>query len=302
MGVYDQAARWSANTDPGPVVSRLQREQGTRLRFAELGESRTTPRPGGLDRMADRVFVLADEGNLAQPWLMVGEFQAQHDEDKLDSTLVEVAQFRARSRHGPERKGKYKVLAGLVYLVGECPINVLDMTLTGGAGTRHAALVWNLANDSASAALDELEAEAVTWGILFWLPLMKGAGERDLVRRWLGLTRLAPASELDVLRTVALCFAELAGCRPIWQDELEGWDVTESPLVNSWIQQAVDRTRVEERRETLLDFLRFRFPAELTPEVIETINQQPRASLLHDWNKAALAAKSFMDFLDVLRQ
>jgi hypothetical protein len=222
MGVYDQAARWAANTDASPVVARLQRQHRARLRFVELGESRTTPRPGGLDRTADRTLVLAEEAAPAQPWLLVGEFQVEHDEDKLDTTLVEVAQFRARARHGPDRKGKYKVLAGLVYLVGACPENVLDMTLTSGAGTRHAALVWNVADDPASAALDELEAGQTTWGILFWVPLMKGAGDRELVRRWLRLARLAPASEQGGLRTVALFFAELAGCRPIWEEEVDG--------------------------------------------------------------------------------
>jgi hypothetical protein len=302
MGIYDQAARWAANTAPSVVAARLQRQQQTRLRFLELGESRTTPSPGGLDRTADRVFVLMDEDAPQQPWLLVAEFQARHDESKLDTTLVEVAQLRARARHGPDGKGKYKVLAGLVYLVGACPERVLDMTLTSGAGTRHAALVWDVAADAASTALDELEAGATTWGILFWVPLMHGAGERDLVRRWLSLTRLVPDGEQGVLRAVALCFAELAGRRPVWQEELEDWAVTESPLVNSWIQQAVDRKGLEQGREWLLDCLQQRFPAELTADVIETINQQPSASLLRSWHKAAVAANSYAEFLAVLRQ
>jgi hypothetical protein len=298
MGIYDQSARWAANTDPHPVVSRLQRQQGTRLGFVELHESRTTPRPGGLDRTADRAFVLADENSPEQPWLLVAEFQLLHDEDKLDTTLVEVAQFRARERHGPDRKGKYKVLAGLVYLVGECPGSVLNMTLTGGAGTRHTALVWNVAADSAAAALDELEGGAITWGILFWIALMKGAAERELVRRWLRLTQLAPAGELGGLRAVALFFAELAGCRALWEEELEGWTVTESPLLNSWIEKG----QVQQGREWLLDCLRARFPAELTPEVIETINQQPSLALLRSWHNAAVVADSYATFVAVLRR
>jgi hypothetical protein len=131
---------------------------------------------------------------------------------------------------------------------------------------------------------------------------MKGAGEREIVRRWLQLTRLAPASELGSLRTVALLFAELAGCRPVWQEELEGWTVTESPLLNSWLQQAADRKALEQGREWLLDCLRTRFPADLTPEVIATINQQPSVALLHDWYKAALTASTSAEFLAALRQ
>jgi hypothetical protein len=283
-------------------VSRLQRGQGTRFRFAGLHESRTTPRPGGLDRTADRVFVLADDDSPAQPWLLVCEFQAQHDEDKLDSTLVEVAQFRARERHDKGGSGKYKAIAGLVYLAGECPNSVLDMTLTGGAGTRHAALVWNVAADSASAALDELEAGTTTWGILFWIALMKGAGDKELVRRWLRLTRLAPASELGDLRGVVLIFAELAGCRPVWQDELEDWNVTESSLVNSWRQQAAEKKGLEQGRAWLLDLIQGKFPDKLTPDVIQTINAQPSLPLLETWFKAAVQAATYEDFVAVLRQ
>jgi hypothetical protein len=176
------------------------------------------------------------------------------------------------------------------------------MTLTAGAGTRHAALVWNVSNDSAVAALDELEAGQISWGILFWIPLMKGAGERELVRRWRGLTGRVPASELGNLRVAVLWFAELAGHRRVWGEELEDWTVTESPLLNSWIQQAEDRTRLEQGREWLVAFLQARFPADLAPDVIEAINQQPSASLLSSWYKSALAAQSYADFLAVLRQ
>jgi hypothetical protein len=279
-------------------VDRLQREQGSRLRFVELGESRTTPHPGGLDRTADRVFLLADDDKPKQPWLLVAEMQAQHNEDKLDDTLVEVAQLRARAVPGPDRKGKYRVLAGMVCLVGECPERTLDMTLTPTVGTRHAVLVWNVARDNASAALDELEAGTTTWGILFWVALMKGAGDRDLVRRWLGQVRMVPAGERSVLRTVALCFAELAGCRRVWEEELENWTMTESPLVNSWIESS----QVQKGREYLLEYLRVRFPAELTNDVVETINAQPSLPLLDTWFRSAVRAKTYLDFLDVLRQ
>ncbi len=78
--------------------------------------------------------------------------------------------------------------------------------------------------------------------------------------------------------------------------------MTESPLLNSWIQQAVDRSQLEDRRQTLLDCLRVRFPADLTPEVIDTINQQPSASLMRSWITSALGAQSYADFLTVMRQ
>ena len=43
--------------------------------------------------------------------------------------------------HGDDRRGKYNILVALVYLRGECPESVLDMTLPDGRGTRHAPLI-----------------------------------------------------------------------------------------------------------------------------------------------------------------
>jgi hypothetical protein len=88
----------------------------------------------------------------------------------------------------------------------------------------------------------------------------------------------------------------------MWQDELEDWTVTESPLLNSWLQQAADRKALEQGREWLVDCLQTRFPADVTPEVIATINQQPSVSLLRAWYKAALVSGSYAEFLAVLRQ
>jgi hypothetical protein len=81
-----------------------------------------------------------------------------------------------------------------------------------------------------------------------------------------------------------------------------GETMTESPLVNKWMQQAIDRTRLEDWRDSLLDCLKTRFPNDLTPDVIETINQQPSAVLLRSWNKFALAANCYAEFLAELRR
>jgi hypothetical protein len=95
--------------------------------------------------------------------------------------------------------------------------------------------------------------------------------------------------------------AALAGRRRFWQDELEDWTVTESPLLNEWIEQAVEKTRLEQGREWVLAYLKVRFPTELTPEVIDTINQQPGAALLRSWYQGALEARFYDEFLAVVR-
>jgi hypothetical protein len=134
MGVFDQAARYASQADPHAVVRRLLRDAGVSLRFGTWEDSRPTPRPGDQDRTADRVAVLMDDANPDQHWLLVLEFQSQHDPDKLDVTLVEAAQLRQAARHGEDRRGKYRVIVGLTYLHELCPDEVLDMTLPNGRG------------------------------------------------------------------------------------------------------------------------------------------------------------------------
>jgi hypothetical protein len=77
--------------------------------------------------------------------------------------------------------------------------------------------------------------------------------------------------------------------------------MTESPLVNSWMQQAADKAAPEQGHEWLIDCLQIRFAADVTPEVIATINQQPSVALLRSWHKAALVANSYAQFVAVLR-
>ena len=62
---------------------------------------------------------------------------------------------------------KYKVLAALVYLRGRCPDSELDMTVGGQRGTLHRPIVWNVEEDDAAQALDDLAAGRATWGVLF---------------------------------------------------------------------------------------------------------------------------------------
>ena len=118
MGVFDQAARFAAQADAEVVPRRLLADSGLALSFREWLDTRTLPLPGGAHRTADLVAAMSGVGAADKPWLIVLEFQAQVDADKLDVTLEEVAILRSRVRHGEDRKGKYKVAAGMVYLQG----------------------------------------------------------------------------------------------------------------------------------------------------------------------------------------
>lgn len=303
MGVYDQSARHAAQADLTPVLRRLLRGGKASLQYSHWVDSRTTPLPGERDLTADRVAVLTDAANPAQPWLLLMEFQAQHDLDKLDVTLAEVGRLRCEVRHGDDRKGKYQVVAAFVYLVGQCPAWVLDMTVDGQRGTRHETLCWNVAEESAEAALEALAAGEESWGLLYWIPLMQGGSEPSVIARWRDLVSALPeARQRANLARIALVFAELAGCYLAWEKGLEDWDMTESPVVNRWIEKAEQDTELRTTRRNLLRMLNRRFPGAVTEDVNTCINQQDSMSMLNDWLDAGATATTWEQFVAVLRR
>jgi hypothetical protein len=301
MGDFDRAARAAAEVEPEAVVRRLP--IGLPLRFREWTDSRMPARPGERDLTADRVAVLADEAAPDQPWLLGLEFQAEHDPDKLDITLAEAGRLRRDLRHGEDRRGKYRVLVGMIYLRGSCPEPVLDMTVPGNLGTYHAPLIWNVAADVAREALETFTAGQTTWGILFWVPLMQGSGDAAIVVRWKELAAALPERrDRGSLARVALVFAELAGCLPAWKQGLEGWDMTESQVVKEWMEEARREERLRTRRADLIRVLRARFANSVGQEVLDLITAQDSDEILQEWLDAASSSGTWDDFLAVLRR
>lgn len=304
MGAFDQAARYAAQADATVVPARLLAGSGLALAFREWLDTRTIPLPGGPDRTADLVAALDDSAAPDSPWLIVLEFQAQVDADKLDVTLEEVAILRSRARHGDERKGKYRVAAGLVYLRDRCPVDTLDMRLPDGSGTRHAPRVWNVADDDAASAIEAVTAGAVSWGTLFWVPLMAGADDDATVQRWKDVVtaRVGDRSTRGNIAVVALVFAELAGRAIIWNRALEDFDMTESQVVNDWISKGEAKGELRKEQQLLLRLLNKRFPGAVPPEVAKLISEQESLDLLNHWFDAAASAVTYDEFFAVLKR
>jgi hypothetical protein len=304
MGVFDQAACFATQVEPEALVQRLLASRSVPWRFREWLDTRSLPLPGGADRTADLVMALDDPAAPDRPWLLVLEFQAQVDPDKLDVTLEEVALLRSRARHGEDRQGRYRVLSSLVYLQGRCPQRLLEMTLPDGSGTRHVALVWNVAEDNAAERLEAVAKGTASWGMLFWVPLMAAGAEETVLARWKELaTALVPDRHVrGNMAVIALVFAELAGRRIEWKRELEGFEMTESQVVNEWIAEAEVKAILRTRRQDLLELLEVRFPGQAPTEVVQLIQQQDSQDLLNDWFKAALRALTWEQFLAVLKR
>lgn len=302
MGAFDQAARFAAQADPNAVVRRVTEPVGVPMPFREWLDTRTIPLPGGPDRTADLVAAVDDP--TGQPALLVFEFQSRHDPDKLDVTLEEAGILRGHARHGDDRKGKYKVLTALVYLTSRCPDEVLDMTLPGGFGTRHAPLIWNVSEDAAATTVEAVAGGGLSWGMLFWVPLMTGGKDAGVIGRWKEVVAqvVADRRTRGNLAGIALVFAELMGRRAEWSRGLEGFEMTESQVVNDWINQGEAKGKLVNQRQNLLRLLTKRFPGAVPDDVTRLVNEQESLDILGHWFDAAAEAYTFQQFMDVVKQ
>jgi hypothetical protein len=298
MSDFDHAAAFATQAEPDVVVGRLLAGREA-LRFRDWYSTRAIPMPGGPKRTPDLVAILGPPGAPDRPSLMIFEFQSEHDEQKLDTTFLEVAVFRNYARHGEGNRGKFRVLCGLVYLKGECPETVLDMTLSSGHGTRHEPLLWEVGKSDAAAALDAVAEGREGWGLLFWVPLMTGADQPGIIARWRELVQQKVSSGWmrENVAGVALAFAELAGRFLAWDHALEGWQMGESQVVNRWRAQG----EVRAWRQAVLDLLRSKYTTSVTDEVVQMVEQQSDLDLLRRWFTTALGKGTFAEFVGALK-
>jgi hypothetical protein len=303
MGVYDQASRFAEHEAPAVLQRRVQ--LATTLAFQVRGweSPRTLIQPHAVgrdeDRTADQVAILFTPAT-QQWWLLLLEYQAQPDPAKLDVVLLEAARLRLHARRPT---GPYQVLTSLVYLIGRCPEPVRDMTTPGGYGIVHRPLVWNVADDDAAATLAVVRAEPDFWGLLYWVPLMQGAEQPEMVADWRAVLESLPLTptQRGNLQGIALVFAELAGCFLVWERGLQELDMTESAIVNRWMSQGESRGQLKNQRQNLLAVLRSKFGAQLTPDLERLVQQQDDYALLQTWFYSALDAGTYDQFFATLK-
>lgn len=299
MGVYDQAARYAAQAEPEALVARLRREIGLDLAFRRWLPTRSLPLPGGPDRDADLVAIADDPAAPNRPWLLIFEFQAQPDVAMTKVVHLEALVFLCHTRDTDRTGGEFLPLPVFVYLTANHPLSGLAVRTPTGCGFVGNPAVWNIPGDSARETLSRVEAGEFPWGAMFWIPLMAGGDEENVVADWLRLRdKMVPERRRADVVSVALTFAELTGQRRSWERVMEGVTMTESALWNEIIQTGAMR----ELRKSLLRAIRFRFPAILTPDVERAIADQPNLDLLREWDEAIFTVNTAEEFLAVLRR
>jgi hypothetical protein len=114
----------------------------------------------------------------------------------------------------------------------------------------------NLADLKATALLRQVASGRASRCVLPWMAVMTGGGDSANIRRWLRLASQEPSRQRRAdFAVVALTLAEAAGHKGVWQQALEGWDVTESTVANEFIALG----KMTMCRANLRDLLQDRF-------------------------------------------
>lgn len=291
LGQFDQATRYAAKLDPPGFLRWLLSDLAPALAFRGWLDTRTLPFPGEPDRTCDTVAELA-QGTTSDPWwALVIEFQAEPDPDMLDRLLEYLARVRRELRHGVERRGKYAVVGALLNLTGPVQSDTLEMTLPGrlGVGLRLQVARRTMRAEDATGTLQGIAAGTVARCLLPWIPLMRSGAESSMIEEWKRLADAEPQSRWRVdYGALALVFADLANCRQVWRQALEGWNMRESQQVLEW--------QAETRRADLLRLLQLRFKMPVPGDLAAAVEVLNDMEELSRWFDAAATAASLDDF------
>lgn len=258
---YDQASRFAARLDAEAFLAWLLGLPTGAFEFRGWLDTRGVPFPGHPDRTSDTVahVTRADEGGA--PWLVAIEFQTKPDPEMFGRLLGYLSGLWLERKPDTERGSRFHLGAAVVNLTGN---GLASREMSWPAAGLHSQLTVaerNLATERAADLLAGVESGRWSRALLPWVPLMAGGDEPDLVDRWKALAEAEPDSRRKgELGGLALVFAEKIKGRDVWQRKLEGWNVEESTLVNSWIARGTEIGKeigkeigsVEEARRTVL--------------------------------------------------
>ncbi len=251
--VFDKAARYAAKLDPVGFVGWALGRPSAAFHFREWLDARLIPFPGGDDRTGDTVAGLDNRDAGGVPWAVAVEFQLEPDPLMFGRMMVYLGGIWLGKKPDPERGSRYCVTGVVVYLTGRGNASRQFEWAEAGVKTELLLREWGMQSESATDTLGGIETGAVSPTLLPWIPLMTGADEAGIVERWKRLAGAVPDSRLrSDYAALARIFADAAGRKDLWTEQLKGWNVRQSSVVNEWIEEG----RVEGLRVGRVEGLR----------------------------------------------
>ncbi|MDY3559642.1 hypothetical protein R5W23_000652 [Gemmata sp. JC673] len=254
---YDQASRFAARLDAAAFVAWLLNLPAAEFGFRGWLDTRGVPFPGAPDRTSDTVAHLTRADEAGVPWLVAIEFQTKPDPEMFGRLLGYLSELWMERKPDAERGSRFHLGAAVVNLTGNGLASRAMNWPAAGLLTQLAVAERNLASESAADLLAGIESGRWSRVLLPWAPLMTGGDQPDLIDYWKALAEAEPNTRRkSEIGGLALVFAEKASGRDTWQRKLEGWNVEESALVNSWIARGKEIGKeigsVEAARRTVL--------------------------------------------------
>lgn len=282
MADFDKAARFAVKLDAVGFLSWLLPGLDPDLRFTRWLETQTIPFPGQPDRRCDTVAELSHASGSAPSWMLILELQTEPDADIVERLLEYLARARRELRYGPHGRDKYLAALAVINLTGPPPHSNLDMVLPGSTGVSFHCQARGLtfAQVEAEQTLADIRSGQTARCLLPWIPLMQGGDRIETITLW---KEMADGEPQNLLRqtygALALTFADLAGCLPLWKQELKEWNMRKSVVAEEWREEG----RSETMRDVVLRRLHKRFPDIAVPEIATSVPTPANVDELMRW-------------------
>lgn len=233
------------------------------LRFVRWIDTRLTL-PGQPERVCDTIAHVQrlDEGGF--PYAIPVEFQVTPDALMFGRAMVYEGMIWLSEKPAEETGDRFGLRSVIINLtgVGKCGRRMPWHTEAEAPATEtkqpeaETALVpieWNLETLDAGVVLDQIASGKAPRALLAWVSLMKNGNDPATMQRWLQVAD----QETDAARkadfALVVVFAQLTKGDRAWKKALEGFNVTESVVLNEWMAEAAAKARIEDIVKILED-------------------------------------------------
>jgi len=236
--VFDKASRFAAKLNPPGFLSWLLGMPLDAFTFRGWLDTRGVPFPGDADQISDTVARLDDPAEHGVPWAVAVEFQIEPDPLMFGRMLGYLAGLWMTLKPDEERGSRFNLGGAVVNLTGTGCASREMRWPTAGLTTHLGFVERNLERELADEVLGGIEAGRWSRCLLPWVALMSGGDAPTLVDRWKRLAEAEPDSRRRAdYGGLAQVFADRVGRKVLWHEKLQGWNMTESSVVNAWIAE-----------------------------------------------------------------
>ena len=284
---YDLTARRIARLDPAGFFGWLLTDFEKSLRYTGWVDPRSAPQGTDPEVIGDTLARLEALAGGGTPWLFPVEFQTTPDPAMFGRLQTEVGQWWQDLRPDPLPDSRYQISAAVVNLTGtsqSAPASREYRFPTDGLFWGCAVRERYLAEESADQTLARIEGGALRRPILAFIPLMQGAGESDIISRWVAeANQETDGRRRADLGSLSLTLATLKEWYPAWKEALKEWNMIESPYVLELQAAAALKTKLDDLKTVLQE----RFGA-LPADLLARLEATTDAGRLDEFLRAAV--------------